>query len=365
MFKRRQKTRAERLTRRETSYLWSADHLSRFGGTCVDQIPIADIWNLHSVFDLFDHEAFFSAIHSKTFVVWTLHQMNPLTGGCNYSQSCRRYEQSCGKCPYLLPSVRTQDASSRVLNAKKAMYERIPSGQLAIVTPSRWLADCAMKSSLLASRPVHVIPNGLDLNLFKPTDKTWARKLLHIPDHANVVLFVSQFNRTFHIKGFEYLEKGVSLLRQNPDLVCVSVGPATGETTIGGVPLIEAGAIEQQWMMPLIYSAADLLVVPSLEDNFPNVILEASACALPVIGSNAGGIPEMIDHEKTGLIVPRADAEAIANAIQKLFDHPEQRRQMGEAARIKIQNEFSVETQVKRYQELFLSGSHQWNQERQ
>lgn len=356
MYRRWKKKRLEKDRRRDASQLWGMDHLSRFGASAALQIPEADVWNLHSVFDLFDYDALFRAASPETLIVWTLHHMTPLTGGCCYSQSCRRFEQSCGQCQYLQSTTDVADASHQAWQSKKTIYDRIPSNQLAIVTPSHWLADCVSKSSLLGNRPVHVIPYGLDLELFKAHDPLMARKALGIPLNSRVVLFVSQFDRTTHIKGFIHLEKALALLTHNSDLVCVSVGPPNGARQISGIPLIEAGAIEQQWIMPLIYSAADLLVVPSLEDNFPNVILEASACGIPVVGTRAGGIPEMIDDQITGLLVPKADHEALAAAVQTLLDQPKTRHRMSLEGRARCLREFAMKTQVQRYQEVFAAG---------
>lgn len=355
-FLRWRKNRLERHVLPSMSRLWGADHLARFGAAAARQIPAADVWNLHSVFDLFEYGAFFSAASRDTLIVWTLHQMGPFTGGCHYSQNCRRFEQSCGKCQYLSPGDDSRDASYQVWKAKKAVYDRVPAKQLAVVAPSRWMAGCAANSSLFARHKVHVIPYGLDLDTFRPHDRSLSRRLLGVPDSARVLLYVSQFDRMNPHKGFVHLERAISQLSGNRDLLCVAVGPANGESTISGVHLIETGSIEQEWIMPLIYSAADLLVVPSMEDNFPNVILEASACGIPVVGASVGGIPEMIEHGRTGLLVPRGDADAIASAAQLILGDAETRGRMGRAAREKCEREFSMRTQVERYLELFAAG---------
>jgi len=280
----------------------------------VAEIQVADILHLHWVAGMVDPADLGRAGENKP-VIWTLHDMNPFTGGCHYAGDCRKYEQACGACPQLGSRIE-DDLSRQGWSAKQQAYQDL---DLSIVTPSHWLADCAARSGLLGSRPIHVIPNGFPLEIFKPGDSRHARRKLEISPEARVVLFGadSVLNRR---KGFRYLLEALRLLTQPADdrelvLACFGHLPPDSDLKVP-CRLVTLGHLADEAQLAQAYGLADVFVLPSLEDNLPNTAIEALACGVPVVAFDSGGLPEIIEHRKTGYLVKRRHPEDLAEGIE-------------------------------------------------
>ena len=141
-------------------------------------------------------------------LVWTLHDSWPFTGGCHMPFECTRYRQSCGECP-VLGSTREKDLSRKTWARKQASWRDI---DMTLVTPSRWLADCARSSSLFRKSRIEVIPNGLDTEVFHPVDKQASRRSLGLPDDKSIILFGAVGGTTDPNKGFQLLAPALRLL---------------------------------------------------------------------------------------------------------------------------------------------------------
>ncbi len=183
------------------------------------QMPRADVINLHWVAGFVDYHTFFTSRITKP-VVWTLHDMNPFTGGCHYDQGCNKFKTACTACP-LLGTTDPNDLSHRVFSAKAEILRQWPRTMLHIVTPSRWLAEEARNSTLFGRLEATVIPNSLETDVFVPMDKAAARAKLKLPQDARVVLFVSNHIKLAR-KGFHDLVHALSLV---PDARIGSVYP--------------------------------------------------------------------------------------------------------------------------------------------
>ena len=141
-------------------------------------------------------------------IVWTLHDMWAFTGGCHYSDGCDRFQQDCGNCLQLNKSGK-KDLSRSILRRKKRTWSGL---DITIVTPSKWLAECAKESSLFKNRRIEVIHNGLDLNLFKPIDKATAREIWDLPTDKKLILFGAMSATSDHRKGFDLLYEGLNVM---------------------------------------------------------------------------------------------------------------------------------------------------------
>lgn len=183
---------------------------NQYTGTVLKQLPSCDVMNLHWIADFIDYASFFSGIPNHIPLVWTLHDMNPFTGGCHYDAGCGCFRASCGQCPQL-GSSSPRDLSERTWRRKREVFGRISPQRLHIVTPSRWLAQEVRNSSLMSRFPVSVIPNSLDTDAFSPLDKVMARTALGLPLDARAVLFISE-STTKERKGFVYLAQALSAL---------------------------------------------------------------------------------------------------------------------------------------------------------
>lgn len=296
--------------------MWSADWLSSgIAPRLVRERP--DVVNLHWV----QHAGVLTRELARLAcpIVWTLHDLAVLTGGCHYPGSCRAWEQSCHDCPKLRRRG-PRDASCRGFASKQEVY---PALDLAFVAPSRWMAGMARSSPLVAGCVVHHIPNGLDQTVFRPILPADARRCLGLPVSGRLILFGADRAMRDRRKGFHLLRQALPRLGDLTDLsVAVFGASRIDDPEDIPFPIHALGVINDDARLALVYSAADVLVVPSLEDNLPNTIAEALSCGCPCVGFAVGGIPEMISEGRTGMLAEAADPEALARAIRRVLEYP-------------------------------------------
>ena len=270
----------------------------------------SDIIHLHWVSDGFlDYERFFRNCTKK--LVWTLHDMNPFTGGCHHSDGCIKFETTCSICPQLKNTI-DENFSAKLLVVKKKAFSNIDNKQLKIVTPSEWLANLSKKSNLFQRFDHHTIYNGVNTEIFKINDKIQSRKKLGLPEDKKILLFVSHTVSNLR-KGINYLVDALSSIDQTKNIMICSVG-AKPEGLLSDFKCINFGYISDEQKMAEIYSAADVFVLPSIAENFPNTICEALLCGTPVVAFNVGGIPEQINHSN-GRMARLFNAQEFKNSI--------------------------------------------------
>ena len=326
------------------------DDRSQHGSDALRQALPADVLHLHWIARLIDYRKFFRALPSNLPVVWTLHDMNPMTGGCHHAGSCDAFQRSCGKCPELKSSS-PRDLSAAIWRRKYEAYGRVDAKRMRIVTPSRWLANLARASSLMNSFQIETIPYGLDTNAFQPRERSVARELFGIPPNAKALLFVAQWLDDRY-KGMPTLLAAIERLRSIPE-ICLLVLGRGEDVKKSGIRSIFLGSIDDEERMSYAYSAADLFLLPSVADNFPNTALESLACGLPVIGSAIGGIPETVRDGYTGLLVPPNNAQALATAAALLLDNPDRVKGMSANCRKVAVQEYTLELQSQRYLQIY------------
>lgn len=317
----------------------------------VKEIQGADIINLHWVAGMLDYPSVPLALGEKP-IVWTLHDMNPFTGGCHYAGDCLNYRTSCGACPQL-GSCNTNDLSQQIWRCKFDAYQSL---RINIVTPSRWLAKCASESTLFSRFPINAIPNGFPIDVFKPYSKAEIRKILNIPQSAKVVLFGAQsvLNQR---KGFKYLLtalNNLSLKSENENIILALFGNLPESVKITSkYPVYNLGPIKEENHLAKVYSIADVFVISSLEDNLPNTVVEAMACGVPVVGFGIGGIPDMVEHKKTGYLARPKDVNGLIEGINWIVSSYDNGTSFSRQCREKVLKEYSLEVQAKAYIELY------------
>jgi glycosyltransferase involved in cell wall biosynthesis len=319
----------------------------------VEQCPDADILNLHWIANFVDLGTFFDRVDVP--VVWTLHDMNAFTGGCHYTAGCDQYESTCGACPQL-GSDDEQDLSRAIRQRKSEAYQSaIEADQLNIVAPSQWLAQEARRSSLLQEAPISVIPYGLDTAVFQPRETAGLRQAIEIPDHHQILLFVAQSTQN-HRKGFDLLQKALGEL-SGDHMTLVSIGSHKPKLE-ADLPHVHLGSIQSDLLLSVFYSAADVFVIPSLQDNLPNTVLESMACGTPVVGFDTGGIPDMVRPGETGWLADTGNVPALRKSIETALADDDARQRLGERCREVVENEYTLEVQAQRYSHLYqrLSG---------
>lgn len=289
-------------------------------GTDVTSLPEfrqADVIHLHWINQgMLSLKDIRKIVESGKPIVWTMHDMWPITGICHHAESCTRYTGQCHTCP-LLHKGHKNDLSYRIFNKKKDIYR---DANLTFIACSRWLEGLAQQSVLTQGHPVTNIPNPLNTNLFRPLNKIQARQKLSLPTDKKLLLF-SSMKTTDKRKGISYLVEACRLLQKHhPDFVgqlgVVVVGKSSQQNeSLFPFPVYCLDYVKQEKELAEIYNATDLFVTPSLMENLPNTIMEAMSCGIPCVGFNIGGIPQMIDHLHNGYVAQYKSAEDLANGI--------------------------------------------------
>jgi glycosyltransferase involved in cell wall biosynthesis len=322
-----------------------------------------DVIHLHWVCNGFLQIETIAKFHKP--VVWTLHDMWPFTGGCHYAEECTAYEKQCGKCPQLA-SQKARDLSYKIWKRKQKAWKCL---NLTVVSPSQWLADCAQSSSLFSQFPIQVIPHGLDLETYKPIEKATARAILGLPQNKHLILFGASNGITEPRKGFHLLQaalKHLSVQGQSKDLELVIFGASSLPKDISlSFPVHFLGKLHDDISIALTYSAANAMVVPSLQEAFGQTASEAIACGTPVVAFKATGLQDVIIHQKSGYLAQAFDPLDMAQGIQWLLENEERYQYLSTQARHIAEQQFSATLQAERYYKLYqnlsLANSGPWS----
>lgn len=287
-------------------------------------------------------------------VVWTMHDMWPFTAICHYAQSCTKYQEECNHCLFLIKGGSAHDLSNKVFHRKKKIFQ---GNHIAFVACSSWLRSLAQKSVLISGHQVINIPNPISIHVFHPDNQSGARDRLHLLQDKQLILFGS-VKITDKRKGIDYfIEACRKLVIDHPEM------KETTEIVVFGngfvelqelipFPIRSLGFVTDEHQLVEIYNAVDLYVIPSLEENLPNTIMEAMACGTPCVGFNVGGIPEMIDHQVNGYVSEYRSAEDFATGIYWCLYEADSQK-LGEACLQKVQTHYAEGTVAKQYINLY------------
>lgn len=309
-----------------------------------------NVLNLHWVAGLVDLPRFFRTYGGKVPIVWTLHDMFPFTGGCHYDDGCGRYTSQCRNCPQLdRPGPR--DWSQRFFAEKKGAFSHLLEKDLHIVALSNWIKDCVAQSELLSRFDCTIIPNGIDVEEFQPIPKRIARQALNLPLDKKYVLFIAE-NISNRRKGFDLLSAAMPKITSRcSDVLLLSAGEMPSKSNESDRHLA-FGSIRHSYLLRLVYSAADLFIIPSRQDNLPNTVLEAMACGTVPIGFNVGGMQDMI-RKGCGWLVESIDSGALANCVLDALSDISRLEAWSKNCREHVEEKFSVALQAARYRDLF------------
>jgi glycosyltransferase involved in cell wall biosynthesis len=316
------------------------------------QLPDADIVSLNWVSGFWDYRLISRLSRKCKVAVWRLSDMNPFTGGCLYDNNCGRFIENCGLCP-CLKSSKTDDPSRRSIGMKKKIIESLPEGFLHIVAQSRWIEDQIKASYVFGGLPIARIPNGVNVEQLKPRDPLKARKEFGIhPEHA-VIMFVAQ-SLSNPRKGGVYFKEALNRMAANSTrpITVLALG-RDALPPIKDICIVQVQHVTDEARLSLCYSAADVYVITSLQDNLPNTVLEAMACGTPVVGFDVGGIPDMVINGETGFLVPVKDTILLAQRIKEIISNSELRTCFSLKGREHIIEDFSLEKQTKAYIDLY------------
>ena len=296
-------------------------------GTDLSKHPLvqeADVIHLHWI-----NQGFLSLadirklINTGKPIVWTLHDMWPATAICHYPGECDKFASKCFRCPMMRRNP-LFDLAYYLFNRKGG----IGLSRVTFVGCSRWIMKEARKGVWLKSACFASIPNPIDTTVFNPKDKREARLRFGLPEDKILLLFAAAKLSDIR-KGVSFFIEACGSLREwsagRIEIVLMGNCP---EEVSSQFPFkaYTLGYLSKPDSVACAYSCADMFVIPSLEDNLPNTIMEAMACGTPCVGFDTGGIPEMIDHQVNGYVAKRGDSADLARGIQWVIENREEKR---------------------------------------
>lgn len=316
-----------------------------------------DVINLHWVNDAFVQIESIAKLNRP--IVWSLHDMWAFTGGCHYTDQCDRYTKSCGNCPQL-QSQKAQDLSRSIWQRKVKAWK---SANLTIVALSQWLADCARSSSLFGDLRIEVIPNGIDVTRYRPVNPTFAREVLGLPQDKHLALFGATAGTSDPRKGFHLLQPALQSLAQSGwgdklELVVFGADRPQNPPEFG-MKVHYMGSFRDDLSLSLLYSAADVFILPSMQENLANTIMEAMACGTPCVAFEIGGMPDLIEHQKSGYLAQPYWIDDLATGIAWTIENRDRQHHLSFRSREKVEQEFTYARQAHRYRSLFEEVRHE------
>jgi glycosyltransferase involved in cell wall biosynthesis len=260
----------------------------------------------------------------------------------------------CCDCPQLVRSG-PRDLSQRLFQKKQSAWQAL---DLTLAAPSNWLAACASQSSLFSGKRIEVVPTGIDIDKFQPKEKQSVRRELRLPANRKLILFGAINATSYHRKGFDLLHNAIQNLSQDTReqveiLVFGSNKPDNPPDF--GLRVHYLGRILDDERLVSIYSAADVMIVPSREDNLPNTAVESLACGTPVVAFDVGGMSDIVDHLGNGYLAPAFDVERMAKGIEWVLAEKNRYQIMSKEARTKVEDNFDIAATVNRYRSVYQS----------
>ena len=304
----------------------------------------ADIVHYHLIHNASFNLHLFPMLTALKPSVWTIHDTWAFTGHCIQPLGCERWKTGCGECPHLdTPFVLTTDTSALNWELKRDLMRRC---SLDLIVASQHMLDQVRQSPILSHLPTHLVPFGLDLTAFAPTDPTPARSRLGIPPDNVVLCFRAD---TSPFKGLSLIKEALQRVTSTKQITLLTVAQK------GVVPelaksfhTIEAGWLTNDRAMLDIYHAADIFLMPSVAEAFGMMAMEAMACGKPVIACEGTSLPEVLKAPEGGMVVQAGDVDAFADAIERLVASPHERREMGARARRIAETHYNKDTYVSR-----------------
>lgn len=323
--------------------------------TLLEQVPqqpdLVHLHNLHGGY--FDPRALVK-LSEQVPVMLTLHDAWLLSGNCAHSFTCERWKTGCGNCPdiTIYPGLKVDTTHLNWIRKKEIFTQ----SKLYIATPCQWLMD-KVNASILAPAMIEgrVIPNGVDVQVFHPGDRQQARVQLGLPADQPILLFVANGIKNNLFKDYETLRAAIIMigsLSEKP-IYFVALGEKGQTEHLGQATVHYIERTSNIGLVASYFQAADIYVHASKAETFPNTILEAMACGLPVVASDVGGIAEQVVNGLTGLLVESLNPDRLAQAVLLLLEDPSLRQKMGAAGLERVQEYFTLEQQAKQYQEWY------------
>jgi glycosyltransferase involved in cell wall biosynthesis len=318
---------------------------------CVRQ---ADVVHLH----LIHNRSFFSLLglpqlsHFRP-TVWTIHDSWPTSGMCIYPFECERWLTGCqGRCPH--PRGRSwlrRYVPALHWRVKQSVYRQ---AHLTLVVASEWMCERVQRSPLLGHLPCQLIPFGVDLATFAPRPKPAARVRLGIPAGDHVLAFRAPEMVKDHFKGTRWLLEALTTYEPaKPTTLLILEDGRDFEPLTGKYRIVNLGWVRDDDRMADIMSAADLFLMPSVQEAFGLMAVEAMACGAPVIVFDGTALPSVIQAPEGGFVVKQRDSAALAAAVRRFLEDDDLRETTAAAARRLAEREYSFDLYLQRHMDLY------------
>jgi glycosyltransferase involved in cell wall biosynthesis len=314
----------------------------------------ADVVNFHGIHGQFFSYLALPALTADKAAVFTVRDMWPLTGHCAVNYDCERWRTGCGNCPYPNagpPLPKGRDGTRLEWKLKRWVYRH---SRLTLVALSTRMIK-QLRQSILNHLPVYHIPNGVDTEAYQPLDQAMCRAALGIPAYKKVLLFAAgHLNRKN--KGAEVLLQALDGLPPvlQKDLVLLLMGEGgdvlASATDLDARPMGYVGGAR---LKSMLYTAADLFVLPTCGEGLPNVLLESMACGTPMVSFDVGGVPDLVRPSVTGYLAAPADVDDLRHGILMLLEDTAGRVAMGQCCRDIAVKEYDTAYEVQRYIEIY------------
>jgi len=338
--------------RRKISYLKANDiegfEIDKlFSSQEYKKADIIHLRNLHG--DYFNLKAI-EKISKEKPVVWTMHDLWAITGHCAHPFDCQKWKSGCKSCPYLntYPAIKW-DNTEYLWNKKKEIYN---NSKLNIVANSLWTKK-KIEESILKNQNIYLIYNGVDTRVFRPYDKKEMRQKFNLPIDKKIILFSAIGGKKNPFKGWQYIEKVVLHYKNDKNILFLSIGgKKESQKFVNKIRYIKY--INEDSLLAQYYSAADILLYPSLADTFGLVVAESLACGTPVVAFKTGGIPEIVSHKKTGYIADYKNFNDLINGIEYVLTlTSNETKEMSQNSIQRIQQKFTLEMMTSNYLNLY------------
>ncbi len=301
------------------------------------QLSTPDIYHFHWLAKLVDWSLLPKFAKSAP-IIWTLHDMQPFSGIWHYQP----YETEV--------TTELERLDAKTLKFKLKVIQSIAEDRVIIVSPSKWLYEESSQSEVFSKFRHFRIPYGLDTDVFRPHDKLVVRRKHNLPLDLPIVGVMADRLEDPR-KGLKLFSEAINRCKTQ-NLGILTIGENLEQWRLSKNHY-DLGYINEDHNLAEVYSACDLMVVPSLQDNLPNAVLEAMACSTPVLGFDVGGIPDMVRPGENGWLVPHSNIEALANAMDHVFAEDQLIEKFGQNARKIILQDYSLERQATQYIDLY------------
>lgn len=336
--------------RRKLAY-WLANDMDVFSSDHIlktEEFKKADIIHCHNLHGNYFNLGTLEKMSRLKPIVWTFHDMWPITSHCAHAFDGKMQSNGFFACPSLdIPPAIAWHNEKYLENKKSKIYK---SSRFNVVTPSKWLAK-KVRESTLKNKPLSVIHNGIDTSTFRPYNKQESRQSLDLPLDKRIVLIVAKGGASNPWKGGNYALEVIQAFKGHSGAFFVDLGGNQGQNS---PDLRTVGYIADSDTLARYYSAADMLLYPSVADNCPLVVLEAMACGLPVVSFDTGGIPELVEHKTNGYIAEYRNTKDLETGMNYLLNLPPQEiEKMKQYSVDKINSGFSIEKMTDQYLEIY------------